>query len=56
MRSVCVSVGMYGRDTCDCEAASREHLYSSLEIFDPIRGSRMELWFITDKKKTQTYT
>lgn len=33
--------------SCNCDAASREHLYSSLDIFDPVRGSRMELWFIT---------
>lgn len=35
--------------TCDCDAASREHLYSSFEMFDPVRDCRMELWFITDK-------
>lgn len=36
--------------TCNCDAAGGEHLYSRLDIFDPVRGSRMELRFITDKR------
>lgn len=47
--SLCLYVDMEVLGTCNCDAASREHLYSSLEVFDPVRGGWMELWFITDK-------
>lgn len=38
-------------DTCDCDAASGEHLHSRFEMFDPVRGGGMELWFVTDKQR-----
>lgn len=45
---ICVCVM---QSTCNCDAASGEHLDSGLDVFDPVRGSRMELWFIAGKQK-----
>lgn len=36
--------------TCDCDTASGEHLYGGFEVFDPVRGRRVELWFVADRQ------
>lgn len=40
-------MGAFG--TCDCDTAGGEHLHGSFELFDPVRGRRVELWFVADR-------
>lgn len=47
--SVCVNREAFG--TCDCDTAGGEHLYGRFELFDPVRGRRVELWFVADKRR-----
>lgn len=44
---LCVNRQVLG--TCDCDAASGEHLYGSFELFDPVRGRRVQLRFVADR-------
>lgn len=50
--SVCLFLCKQGERsfTCDCDTASGEHLYGGFEVFDPVRGRRVELWFVADRQ------
>lgn len=50
--------------TRDCDTAGGEHLYGSLELFDPVGGCRVELRFVAverrekekEKRKTKLHS
>ena len=39
--------------TCDCKAARGEDLHGGLQVFDPVRGSRVELGLVTENPRRE---